>query len=168
MRKSVSPPCLVWICPQTQRQQPQLRSLKPESDIRKLLSLTQAFMFLCFLGYALSSVWSSFKAWSRIKLYSFMVERTNKLELELRGFFSTVCPAWSAHAEIYSPSNTYTHTHGEERQFVIGAMWINTVQLSSIHINSSNDQRRTDMTLVPEKSDRHHYSMLLSLFQWEE
>lgn len=78
---------------------------------------------------------------------------------------SDVFPWWkkqislvATHRQVSSASNTLARTHGEERQLVVGAMWVNAVQVSSSHIHSSDDQRRTHVTLVPEKTDRHLYN----------
>lgn len=45
---------------------------------------------------------------------------------------------------------TGTGTHCEVGQLVVGAMWVNAVEVSPRHIGPPNDQRRAHMTLVPK------------------
>lgn len=45
---------------------------------------------------------------------------------------------------------TGTGTHCEVGQLVVGAMWVNAVEVSPRHISPPNDQRRAHMTLVPK------------------
>lgn len=45
-------------------------------------------------------------------------------------------------------------THGQVGQLVVGAVGVNTVQVSSIHIHPTNDQRGADVALIPAHKHR--------------
>lgn len=42
-----------------------------------------------------------------------------------------------------------THTQGGEGQFIIGAVRVDAEELEAINIHSSDDERRTDVSLIP-------------------